>query len=181
MTNFRNLLVLVLACLALPAAAEVTQSDTGSFTVTHRLIVPVSDDVAYDEVLHPERWWSSEHTWSKDAKNLSLDPKAGGCWCERWADGEVEHARVVHLSKNKLLRIVGGFGPLQSMPVNAVMEFAITAGKDGSQIELTYRVAGPSSAALDKIASGVDEVLGMQLERLHARLVTLGPPPPKSP
>lgn len=174
MPIFRLLILLVLSAIAAPAMAEVGQSDAGSFTVTYRLIVPVGAEVAYAELLHPERWWSSEHTWSGDAKNLSLKPKAGGCWCERWADGEVEHARVIFIARNKRLRLSGAIGPLQSMPVSAVMDFAITPGKDGSQIDISYRVGGPASAALDKIAPAVDGVLAAQFERLRANLTGMG-------
>ncbi len=175
MHALRYLVVFVLSCFSGLAAAEVSQSDANSFTVNYRLIVPVGADAAYREILHPARWWSSEHTWSGNARNLSIEPKAGGCWCERWPDGEVEHARVIYIERNKRLRLSGGFGPLQAMPVTAIMDFAITPGKDGSQIDVSYKVAGPASAALDQLAPAVDGVLGAQMESLRARLLKLDP------
>lgn len=175
MLTLRFLVLLLLSFFSGLASAEVSESDASSFTLSYRIVVPVGNDVSYREILHPARWWSSEHTWSGDAKNLSVEPRAGGCWCERWKDGEVEHARVVYIARNKRLRISGGIGPLQAMPVTALMDFAITPGKDGSQIDVTYRVAGPASAALDKIAPAVDGVLDAQMDNLRSRLLKLDP------
>ena len=32
-------------------------------------------------------WWDSEHTYSGDAKNLSIDARPGGCFCEKLPNG----------------------------------------------------------------------------------------------
>src|ERR1044072_9518323 len=37
-------------------------------------------------------WWNPEHTYSHDAKNLSIDARPGGCFCEKLTNGGgVEH------------------------------------------------------------------------------------------
>jgi uncharacterized protein YndB with AHSA1/START domain len=114
-------------------------------------------------------WWGSDHTYSGDARNMRLDARAGGCWCERWAHGQVEHMRVVLVSEQdgqRLLRLSGGLGPLQEMGVTGVMTFTIAPHGAGSTISMDYRVAGDPTLGLDQIAPGVDQVLTEQFARL---------------
>ncbi len=157
------------------ASADVAQADASSFLVTHRIIVPANGAKSFKAITHPERWWSSEHTWSGSAGNLRLDPHAGGCWCERWSGGQVEHGRVLFIKTDSLLRVNAALGPLQAMAVNAVLDFQLTPGKDGTQIDISYRVSGPASAKLDNIAPGVDKVLGEQITRLKSLLESKAP------
>jgi len=174
----RRILLLLSALMAAPASAEVIHSDPSSFVIKHRLIVPVDAETSFDALLHPERWWSPEHTWSGDAKNLSLEPRVRGCWCERWPDAEVEHGRVIFIKKNAQLRLQGALGPLQDMAVNAVLDYTLTQGKDGTQIDMMYRVTGADSSQLDVVSSAVDNVMVQQMDRLKAHLILLGPAPP---
>ena len=47
-------------------------------------------------------WWDPSHTWSGSAKNLTFEPKAGGCFCEKLADGgSVQHGRVIYRPAGK--------------------------------------------------------------------------------
>jgi uncharacterized protein YndB with AHSA1/START domain len=117
---------------------------------------------------HPEGWWPSDHTWSGAAANLSLSAEAGGCFCERWAEGSAEHGRVVMSRPAQLLRLRAALGPLQEMGVAGVLTIALTAKGDGSEAVVTYRVSGDASHALDKLAPIVDQVLGMQFGNFAA-------------
>jgi uncharacterized protein YndB with AHSA1/START domain len=57
-------------------------------------------------------WWDPAHTFSHNSRNLSLDAKPGGCFCERLPDGGgVQHMSVVYASPGKLLRLTGSIGP----------------------------------------------------------------------
>ena len=70
------------AFLLLPgtAAAEVQESHSGGFLSSHVAQVDASVRETWDALVQPSRWWS--HTWSGDKANLTLDPRAGGCFCE---------------------------------------------------------------------------------------------------
>jgi uncharacterized protein YndB with AHSA1/START domain len=123
------------------------------------------------------RWWSSAHTYSGNAANLSLDAQAGGCWCERWRDAAgashwVQHAQVVLAQEGRVLRLNGAFGPLQDMAVVGVLTIVTTTGTGAEAgkhlLRMTYRVAGGSEAGLDKLAPVVDGVIGEQFRRLRA-------------
>lgn len=161
--------------LALPVQAEVKQAaaDTMLIEITAKITAPAP--TVYDAIVHIERWWSSEHTYSGDAKNLSMAAEPGGCFCERWKDGAVEHGRVVMALRNQTLRLVAPLGPLQARAVNAVLTFQLTFAEGVSSLAVSYRVNGSSASALDKSAAAVDGVLTEAVQRLK-RLVETGKP-----
>lgn len=163
------------------AHAEVKQSAADSFLVTFSNPVTATPARTYAAIIQPQSWWSSEHTWSGKASNLSLKAEAGGCFCERWKDGSVEHGRVVMALPDKVLRLDGALGPLQEFSLKGILNFWIKTGDDGAtQLVVEYRVNGASSSELDKFAPNVDDVLGAQVARL-VRYIDSGNPeaPPK--
>jgi len=169
-------LVALLAALGYAgnAPAEVTESSASSFALAQRIIVIADQPASFQALLHPERWWSKAHTWSGSASNLSLDARGGGCFCERWSGGEVEHARVLFIRNDSLVRLEGALGPMQSMAVTGVLEFELTPGKDGTQIDLRYRATGAEASKLDAIAPSADKMLAEQMAALKALLDAQG-------
>jgi uncharacterized protein YndB with AHSA1/START domain len=122
------------------------------------------------------RWWSPAHTWSGDAANLRLEPRAGGCWCETWGEGNsVQHARVLSAMPGRLLLLQGNLGPLQDLPVTGVLKLETRAEDGQVRLIMSYRVAGPAELGLDKWAPVVDGVIGEQFRRL--RSLVGGTPP----
>jgi hypothetical protein len=168
----QRIVVFVLLAAGLLAApglrAAVTQADANHLVVNYTLPVSAKPAAAYAAAVDVARWWSSDHTYSGDAKNLSLEAKAGGCWCEKLAAGGVEHMHVVLAMPGTLLRLRGGLGPLQAGALEGTLTFAFKSGKDGNAIDVSYVVAGYLEGGLDKVAAGVDQVLGTQLQRLQA-------------
>ncbi|HXZ68183.1 MAG TPA: SRPBCC family protein [Alphaproteobacteria bacterium] len=161
---------LVLSILiATPARAEVAQSAPGGFKVVEQVSIAAAPDKVWALLVHPEKWWSSDHTWSHDASHLRLDVRAGGCWCETWKGGSAKHMTVVYVSPGKELRLQGALGPLQWQGVSGALVFQLAADGPGSKLEMTYTVGGFSDPPLDKIASAVDEVLGEQAASLKAK------------
>lgn len=162
--------------LAASAQAEVKQSAPDSFFITFSNPIAATPAKTYAALAQPQLWWSSEHTWSGKAANLSLKPEAGGCFCERWKEGSVEHGRVIMALPDKLLRLDSALGPLQEFALKAILSFWIKTADDGaSQLVVEYRVNGASASGLDKFAPGVDEVLGAQVARL-VRYIDSGNP-----
>jgi uncharacterized protein YndB with AHSA1/START domain len=161
----KALLLAALVC-ATPATAEVVQSTDTGFTVSHKLSIAAAPVQVWQALIRPSLWWQGEHTYSGDASNLSLDPRAGGCWCEKTANGGVEHMRVVYVAAPATLRLIGGLGPLQAMPVTGVMTIELKPVGAGTEAILTYAVAGP--AGLAPVAAPVDGVLGLQWAGLKA-------------
>lgn len=73
--------------LSIPAAAAVQDAKDGSFSTQSVILVDLKPAAAYRALVRIPSWWDPAHTWSGSAKSLSLDPKAGGCLCEKLAGG----------------------------------------------------------------------------------------------
>jgi uncharacterized protein YndB with AHSA1/START domain len=167
----KALLALAMATAGTGAAAELSGTTPQGFTVTHVVDVKATPARVFEAFGQVGRWWSDAHTHSGRASNLTLDPTAGGCFCERWDGASVEHARVVNVGRNAHVRLEGALGPLQELPVRGVLTMSVKAGADErSTVRFVYRVGGPPEAGLDRWAAPVDQVLGEQLVRLARHL-----------
>ncbi len=161
--------VVLTASLILPsgAEAEVISAASGGFEVRETAHVAASPDKAYAAMIQPSLWWSSDHTFSGNASNLTLDPHAGGCWCETLPDGgSVELLHVVYAAPGKTLKLRGALGPLQSMSVEGVMVWSVKPAAQGTDITLSYSVVGYAKDGLEVMSKPVDRVIGEQIERL---------------
>jgi len=147
------------------AAATSDVSPTG-FLVTVRHDVKATPHRLYEALGEIDKWWNGNHSWSGKAANLSLSRQAGGCFCERWGQNSVEHARVVHAYEERMLRLEGSLGPLQALAATSILTFAIAPREGGSTLVVTYRVSGSESAGLQQLAGPVDGVIAEQVRRL---------------
>jgi uncharacterized protein YndB with AHSA1/START domain len=154
---------------SLPLAAATSEVTPQSYLVTHRAEVAASPAAVYTALGQVGRWWNGQHTYSGRPENLTVDLRAGGCFCEHWDGNSVEHARVIYAARDKALRLEGGLGPLQDMAVTAIMNYAIASSDGKTTLTFTYRVRG-AEASLDKTAAIVDKVTGEQFGRLVAYL-----------
>jgi len=177
----RIALCLLLAAAAPAAAhAEINAAASDGFLIVHSARIDAAPARIYALLPAIGRWWGSSHTYSGDAANLTLDPEAGGCFCERWKDGSIAHGRVILALRDQLLRIDTALGPLQSKAVTGVLSFQLVPDGKATVLTLAYRANGASASALDKDASAVDRVLGEQFARF-VRLVETGKPDPPAP
>lgn len=159
-------IALAVSAACLPASAALSGVTPSGFLVTHRIETRAEPAVVFAALAQPGKWWNAEHTYSGNAENLRMRMAAGGCFCEAWERNSVEHGRVILALAGKRLRLEGALGPLQDMAVNAILDFRIEPHGGGSAVTMTYRVRGAADAALDKVASPVDKVMGDQLQRL---------------
>jgi uncharacterized protein YndB with AHSA1/START domain len=174
MKRARILLVTIL--FATLAHAEVKQSAADSFLVAFSEPVTATPAKAYASIAQIQHWWSDEHTWSGKATNLSLKAEAGGCFCERWKDGSVEHGRVIMALPDRLLRLDAALGPLQEFALKGILSLSIKIGDDGAtRLDVEYRVNGASASGLDTFAPKVDAMLAAQVARL-VRYIDTGNP-----
>jgi uncharacterized protein YndB with AHSA1/START domain len=159
--------LLLLALLPLTGWAEVKTGANG-FLVRHEMTVGAPPARVYDALVREVGlWWSPSHTFSGDARNLSIDARPGGCFCEKYPNGGgIEHLRVVHAAPDRLLRLAGGLGPLQAHGLAGSLSWRLTAEAGGTRLELSYSVGGFMPDGFEKIAPAVDRVLGEQAQRL---------------
>jgi uncharacterized protein YndB with AHSA1/START domain len=156
------------------ATAEVTAVGTAGFEVRERAHIGAPPNAVYAALLSPKRWWDSKHTYSGDAQKLTLDAKAGGCWCETLpGGGSVEHLSIVYLAPGKAIRFRGALGPLQALGVAGSMTIKLTVAGGGTDLVLTYSVGGYVKDGFADISKAVDSVLGSQVARLE-KLVETG-------
>lgn len=166
-------MMIAAAVLALPIAgaarAEVVDVQPNGFEVRHQTVIAAPASVVWAALVQPAKWWSSEHTWSGSAANLSLGAASGGCFCEKLPNGgSVLHMTTVNAAPGKQLVMVGGLGPLQSSGASGALNITL-AEKDGqTTVTLTYDVGGYFKGGLAKVAPPVDMVLGQQLQGLKA-------------
>lgn len=173
---------LALALATLPASAvraEVLDSSPAGFTVSSEQDVPLDAGAAWLAVVDDVGdWWLDDHTWWGDASRLSIQARAGGCFCERHGRQQARHMVVTMVDPGVLLRMGGGLGPLQGMGLDGSLEFRLAPLENGgTRITLWYRVGGYTPDDLSKLAPLVDSVLAQQLASLAGHLRSQATPP----
>lgn len=165
-----------MVAIAQPARAEVMARDERGFVIRQTVEVkaPVAD--VWRTLVKPATWWSSEHTFSGEAFNLTLDPVPGGCFCEKLAGardatpGGVQHMRVVYVEPGRALRLTGALGPLQSEALLGTLTVTLKASDRGTRILFEYVVGGYMRYRTEQIAPAVDRMFAQQATRLADKL-----------
>ncbi|MFC5577895.1 SRPBCC domain-containing protein [Lysobacter niabensis] len=154
--------VAALACGT--ARAEVKDSVANGFTIENSQVVPVDADTAWNALVNDVgRWWPKDHTWWGDASKLSIQPRAGGCFCEINGAQQARHMTVTFVDPGNTLRMTGGLGPLQGMGLDGALEWRLAKADGGTRITLWYRAGGYTPDDLRKFVPVVDQVQGLQL------------------
>lgn len=171
----KTALSLVLLSLAVPAVAKLESSAPDGFVSVNEALVPLPADNLWAAVTNWSNWWDPAHSYSGKLGAIMLDPQAGGLLSERWAEGSTTHASVVTVMPPALLRLSGGFGPLQSLPVNAILDITLKPEAGGTRLKMIYRIGGPAATKLDTLAAPVDAVMSAGFARL-VNFATTGKP-----
>jgi hypothetical protein len=158
------------AILLIPgwAFGEVADSSTDGFTVKTSVMIHASPDTVYRRLVrNVGDWWNPQHTFSGDARNLTIDEKPMGCFCETLpGQGAVRHMEVLRFAQGKTLVLTGALGPLQPLAAAATMTIQLSSGDTGTTIEVTYAVAGYLTQGMNIWAAPVDSVITEQFARL---------------
>lgn len=158
----------LLAVLPLAAGAEVKLATANAMLIEHRFTIAAPAAKVWETLVHPERYWPADHTWSGKRESLSLDPTAGGCYCERWDKGSAEHGRVVMALPGRVLTLDAALGPFLEMAISGILSVKLEE-KDGATAAIvTYRVSGDAEHKLVGLAPIVDQVLGQQFGNFAA-------------
>jgi uncharacterized protein YndB with AHSA1/START domain len=164
----RSLGTLILVMLSGTAAQSAPQVAPNGFLVKFEVSVNAPATKVYNALVGQiGSWWDSEHTYSGDAKNLSIDARPGGCFCEKLPNGGgIEHARVIYVAPREILRLSGALGPLQPSGVAGTLTWKLTSSTDNTRVQLSYSVGGFIDGGFEKVAPLVESVLRQQLDRL---------------
>ena len=163
----RTSIVLTAAIAAMACGvvrAEVKDSAPNGFTIENSQVVPVDTRTAWKALVNDVgRWWPKDHTWWGDAGKLSIQPRAGGCFCEINGARQAWHMTVTFVDPEHTLRMTGGLGPLQGMGLDGALEWRLAKVEGGTKITLWYRAGGYTPDDLRKFVPVVDQVQGLQL------------------
>ncbi len=165
MNKFAAVLLLFGPCCAMSAVAD---SSSAGFTVKLTYTVQASPADVYGRLIHNiGEWWNPQHTFSGDARNLSIEEKPMGCFCEKLTDkGGVRHMEVLALLPGRAVVLSGALGPLQSLAAVGTLDVRLSGVDGGTKLDVTYAVAGYLAAGMNTWASPVDSVLQDQFTRL---------------
>ena len=162
----RAILLLAAVVLATPASAEVLNAGDHGFEVQNSVNLVVPQAQAFAAFGQVGQWWNNEHTYSGDAKRMSLQMRAGGCFCEPLEDGGgIEHMRVTYVQPGERIVLTGSLGPLLFEATAGVMDVKVERIAGGSKVTMNYRAAGFAKGGAAAMAPLVDQVLAEQLKR----------------
>src|SRR5271170_2727003 len=131
----------ILAWAAIPVAADVADSAPNGFTSKITLQIQAAPETVYAQLIQVGRWWDSAHTLSGDSKNLSIEEKPGGCFCEKLPNGgAARHLEMAMFSPGKSLVMTGGLGPLLALGATGALSIQLTAAEGGTKLQATYVV-----------------------------------------
>jgi uncharacterized protein YndB with AHSA1/START domain len=174
------LTAVILALAPNRAPAEVLDSAGNGFVVKITVNIKAAPDEVYRKIVrNVGDWWNSEHTFSHDAHNLSIEEKPMGCFCEKLPNnGGFRHMQVIQLAPGKGLILNGAMGPLNSIAATGNMVFQLSPADGGTKLDVTYSVVGYQKAGMNTWAAPIDGVLGEQITRLK-NYIEHGNPAPK--
>ncbi len=75
--------MLALAASGRLALAEIADRSDAGFTVKYSTAIAAPPEFAFSKIIDIAKWWDSGHTYSGDARNLSIEAKPGGCHDQR--------------------------------------------------------------------------------------------------
>ncbi|MDX3910560.1 MAG: SRPBCC domain-containing protein [Sphingobium sp.] len=162
------------ALLASSATASVTSASDAGFDTVSTVEIAASPADVYAVLVTPARWWVAAHSYSGKAANLSINPQAGGCFCESLpataltGAGSVEHARVLYAQPASTLRLSGALGPLQAEAAVGTLTFTLEPAGQGTKVTMSYVVGGHIRGGAAAVAPIVDQVMAQQLHGLKA-------------
>lgn len=174
----RRLAVLAFAAATLGAGAalaEVKSTSPANVRLESKVTIAAPPETVYAALGDIGGWWDSEHTYSGDAGNMTLELEPGACFCEALAGGGgVKHGEVVLAWPGRMLRLHGAFGPLQDDGPAGALTFTLKAVEGGTEVIQTYNLGGlrPEMVAAAPV---FDRVIGGQLTRFK-RYVETGRP-----
>ena len=164
----RIVLVGLLVSIATPATASVVGAGEHGFEIQNSVNLVIPHQQAFAAFGQVGQWWNKDHTYSGDAKRMSLQMRAGGCFCEPLDDGGgIEHMRVTFIQPGERIVLTGSLGPLLYEATSGVMDGKFERIAGGSRVTMNYRAAGFAKGGAAAMAPLVDQVLAEQMKRFR--------------
>lgn len=173
--------IMVFSLLPAVAPAEIADSGANGFTIKIAVSINAAPADVYKRlILNVGDWWNSQHTFSGDSHNLSIEEKPMGCFCEKLTNGgAVRHMEVLFYEPGKNLRMSGALGPFQAMGAVGTMTFKFTPENTGTKLEMTYTLVGYQPQGMASWAAPANGMLAEQITRLKNYVETGNPAGPQ--
>jgi len=156
--------------------ADVVATSPAGFTLRVVTDIAAPPEKVYEAQVNPAHWWSSDHTFSGRAANLTLDATAGGCFCETLPDGgTVKHQEVVMAAPGKQLVMRGALGPFQATGTIDAFSFRLEPDGAKTRLTVTFSAGGYLAEGFDDWAKKTDFVVSTQVTRLKQFIETGSP------
>jgi hypothetical protein len=166
MRTQRHVLALLFAisCLALGAAgafalrgrfADPEPYAVDGYRFEMALTLPGSPFEIWDAFTGDVRpWW--DHTFSGNPVSLVLEPEVGGSFREVYDDkgNGCEHARITHVHRGTMLRMVGPLG-LAGKGIELEMMFRFEKDGESTNLQLEVHAYGQLTPELAKVVQSV--------------------------
>lgn len=146
------------------AHSDVVKKSDSEFFIRLEMLLDHNSQAVYRGLAELPAWWNPSHSHSGEAANLSFELQAGSCFCERWGQSSVEHMRVLYAVEGREVRLEGGLGPLQAMPVSGLMRWRLVPQGEKTVLTWEYSVWGNASNQLQRLADPVNDVLAQQMQ-----------------
>ncbi len=159
------------SCLC--AAAAVVSVAPNGCSLRQKVHIAAPPREVYEALIHPAKWWNHKHTFSNDAANLTLDARAGGCFCEKLpGGGSVQHMVVVAVFPGKSLTLRGALGPFQSQGVDGALSWVLTPAGNETDLTVTYTLGGYLTlpGGFEQWARSADEMIASQVALLQKHI-----------
>ncbi len=159
--------------IAMPVAAEVVDVAPNGMEIRQVVRIAAPPDKVWAALIVPARWWSSDHSFSGSSANITIDPRVGGCWCEKLPNGGgVVHMEVTHIAPPSLVVFRGALGPFFNLAADGALSFGLAAAGAETDVTLTFRAGGYVKEGFQKWAPAVDGVFTQQMGNLKKHLET---------
>ncbi len=112
-----------------------------------------------------DQWWSKRLHHTIGESSLSLEPRLGGCFIERWGNDEgALLGTVIFVRKPEMLRLNGPLGMIEA-PVTSVYSYELVDQGDTTLLKLTHHACGPIKPEWHvSYGAGWTELLGSHLK-----------------
>jgi uncharacterized protein YndB with AHSA1/START domain len=168
--------IVLMATVSGLAFADVTDVSQTGFQLQIKTHIVAPPGKVFATIIEPAKWWSSSHTYSQSAANLSIDAKAGGCFCEKLpGGGSVQHLMVAAVIPGQLLRMRGALGPFQQFGMEGAMSWQLTATGQETDLTVTYDLGGHLAGGFGDWPQKANGMVSEQVARLKKFIETGSP------
>ena len=163
-----KIVYLIISLLLIPSAiAEVKYVSEQGFIIENRIETNADTMQVWSALINDvDSWWPKDHSWWAQEGTFSIEPKAGGCFCETAGERSAEHMHISFVDPGKLLRMTGGLGPLQGMGMVGALDWKFSEHNGKTVVTLTYTVQGFNKDGFEGLAPIVASVQNVQLNGL---------------